>query len=97
MSAVDFWLIAAELIVFGAAAFLAIMVWGRTREVPWMFIVIGVLSLYAGTILHTLDLLGAVNLDPYLYGGFSPVRTLIRVFPGISISIGFIRFIRGRL
>ena len=97
MSAVDFWLIAAELIVFGAASFLAIMVWGRTREVPWLFIVIGVLSLYAGTILHTLDLLGAVNLDPYLYNSFCPVRTLIHVFPGIAFSLGFIQFIRGRL
>ncbi|MFW5801072.1 MAG: hypothetical protein ACOCVC_03505 [Spirochaeta sp.] len=97
MHTLDFWLFAAELIVYGIAVFLAIMVWGRTRDVPWLFMVIGVISLYAGSILNVLDILGAVNLDPFVYNGASPVRILVRVFPGIAFSIGLFSHIRGRL
>ncbi|AFG36761.1 hypothetical protein [Spirochaeta africana] len=97
MHSLDFWQFTAELIVYGLAVFLAIMVWGRTRDVPWLFMVIGVISLYAGSILDALHVLGAVNLDPITYAGASPVRILVQVFPGIAFAIGFLSYIRGRI
>ena len=97
MHTLDFWLFTAELLVYGIAVFLAIMVWGRTRDVPWLFIVIGVISLYASTILDALHILGAVNLDPVIYAGASPVRILVQVFPGIAFAIGLLSHVRGRL
>lgn len=92
----ELYLFAAELLVYGAASFLAIIAWSRTRDVPWLFIVIGVISLYAANILHALDILGAVELDPLVYAGFSPVRTVVRVLPGIAFAAGLLSFIRSR-
>lgn len=97
MTSSQFWIFAAELFIFGIASFLAIIVWSKTREIPWLFMVIAVLSLYASSILHALDLLGAVNLDPVVIGDVSPVRILVQIVPGLALISGFIAYIRGRL
>ena len=50
--------ISTKLILGGAAAVFAIAVWARTREAPWLFVVLGILSFYADTIFTILEAAG---------------------------------------
>jgi hypothetical protein len=46
-------------LVLGAmASFLAIMLWSRTRDAAWIFIIIGTIIAYIDTIFSILNLLG---------------------------------------
>jgi hypothetical protein len=48
----------ARLVLGTAAAFLAIMLWAKTRDVAWMLMVIGTIATYIDTIYSILDLFG---------------------------------------
>ena len=47
-----------RLILGAAAAFLAIMLWSKTRDIAWMLIVVGILAAYIGIIYSILDMFG---------------------------------------
>ena len=47
MSAADTILLVSRLATAAVAAFLAILLWSRTRDLAWMLIVIGVIASYA--------------------------------------------------
>jgi hypothetical protein len=47
-----------RLAVGGIASFLAILVWAKTRDAPWMLIVIGTIANYAASVYSTLTLFG---------------------------------------
>jgi hypothetical protein len=50
--------IAFRLALGGAASFLAILVWAKTRDIPWMLIVIGTILGYIASVYATLALFG---------------------------------------
>ena len=45
-------------IIMGIAAFLAIVVWVKTRDISWIFIVLSVIGFYVGIIYKTLLFFG---------------------------------------
>jgi hypothetical protein len=47
-----------RLAVGGIASFLAILVWAKTRDAPWMLIVIGTIANYIASVYSTLALFG---------------------------------------
>ena len=47
-----------RLAVGGIASFLAILVWAKTRDAPWMLIVIGTIANYIASVYSTLTLFG---------------------------------------
>lgn len=65
-------------LVLGAiAAFFAIISWTRARSLQWVFVIIGILASYAGTLYRALK----------LFGFFSGPELLINATPlGILIS-----------
>lgn len=67
--------------VMALATFLAIVVWSRVRDVPWMLIVIGILSGYAD-ILYLLLVQFGLLPDPSLSKGAS--AALAFVFPNLA-------------
>ncbi|THB63024.1 MAG: hypothetical protein D6B26_06455 [Spirochaetaceae bacterium] len=93
----EFWQFAADLLFYGIAALLAIFVWGRTREIAWLSMVVGVIAMYAASILEAIHLLGAVNLDPFLIYGASPIRIFVNILPALFFAFGFAGFLRSRL
>jgi len=58
------------------AAFFAIMLWSKTRDVAWMFIAIGTIFAYLETIYSVLRLFGLTG-EQLLIGGSVPVVKIL--------------------
>jgi hypothetical protein len=48
----------------GLAAFFAIMLWSKTRDVAWMLMVIGAIAGYVETVYSILDIFGIMGDQP---------------------------------
>lgn len=58
MDAGEILFIVSRLTTGALAAFFAIMLWSKTRDVAWMLIVIGTIAAYVETVYSILDLFG---------------------------------------
>ncbi len=79
-----------KLILGGIAAFLAIMLWNKTRDSAWMSLVAGAITGYAGTVFDLLIKIGLVgNFDITVFG--LPIITLVFSFvPTLFFILAFI-------
>ena len=58
------------------AAFLAILLWSRTRDLAWMLMVMGAIASYAETVYSMLELFGVIgNNAPRI--GSMPVASIV--------------------
>ena len=65
-----------RLILGALAAFLAIMLWSKTRDIAWMLIVIGTITAYIEIVYSILELLGiAAHYD--LFIGSVPLAAIL--------------------
>ena len=55
--------ISSQLVLGAAAAFLAIMLWPRTRDAAWMLIILGIITMYIETVYSVLNVFGIGALD----------------------------------
>jgi hypothetical protein len=81
MSSGDTILLASRLATAAVAAFLAILLWSRTRDLAWMLIVIGVISSYADILFDLLARLGLVDESRYSLFGIPVGRVLLSNLP----------------
>lgn len=81
MSSGDTVLLVSRLAISAVAAFLAILLWSRTRDIAWMLIVIGVIASYADILFGLLAELGLVNEARYTYFGIPLGRILLSNLP----------------
>ncbi len=78
-------------LLFGAfATFCAILLWSRTREVAWIFIIIAVIVSYADIVLATLRTYGILGPEPQLANGIPITRVLLEDLPLAFSGIGFV-------
>ncbi len=95
----DVSVLVARLVVVAVTAFLAILLWSRTRDLAWMLIVIGIIASYAGLLFDLLVSYGLLDKE-----GFSPLgiplgEILFSNLPYLFFSAAFIVMIlrkRGR-
>jgi hypothetical protein len=76
-------LILIDNILAGVAAFLAIVVWVKTRDISWIFIVLSVIGFYVSIIYKTLLLFGIVVSDTVL--GINVVDMMFNYIPIILL------------
>jgi hypothetical protein len=76
MSAGTIALLVSQLATAAVAAFLAIVLWSRTRDLAWMLIVIGVIASYAYIVFDLLGRLGIVDEERFKLLGL-PVGRII--------------------
>jgi hypothetical protein len=81
MSAGDTVLLVSRLATAALAAFLAILLWSRTRDLAWMLIVIGVIASYADILFDLLARLGIVDESRYAVFGLPLGRILLANLP----------------
>ena len=82
-------------LVFGAgSAFLAIILWSRTRDSAWMFIVVGTIFRYGQIMYGTFGLFGIVKTDIILIPGYLGIDTVLENLPYLFFIIAFIIMIR---
>jgi len=89
-------LLLAKLITGFAATLTAVLLWSKTRESAWMFVVLGTVFLYSEIIFSTLELLGLANFYFFTIYGISLINLIFAVFPFIFFTIGFILFLASR-
>jgi len=70
--------------------FLAIMLWPKTHDPPWMFVIAGLVFNYVGIILKSLELFGLSQLDTGVAWLNIVVSVLIGNIHYASISVGLI-------
>jgi hypothetical protein len=68
--------ISSRLILGALAAFFAIMLWSKTRDVAWMLLVIGAIASYAEIVYSVLGMFGITEGSVFLVGSV-PLATLI--------------------
>ena len=79
-----------KLALGGIAAFLAIMLWSRTRDAAWMCIVAGAVTGYAGMVYELLEKLGIILAGTVQLHGIPVSSLLFALVPGLFIILGFI-------
>ncbi|MDA8425030.1 MAG: hypothetical protein M0Z80_02745 [Treponema sp.] len=77
-----------------AAAFLAILLWSRTRDLAWMLIVIGAIASYADIIFGLLSRLGIVDESRYAVFEIPVGRILLSNLQYILLCAALVVMIR---
>jgi hypothetical protein len=81
MNSGDTILLVSRLATAAAAAFLAILLWSRTRDLAWMLVVIGVIASYADILFDLLGRLGLIDEARYSFLGIPIGRILLVNLP----------------
>jgi hypothetical protein len=94
MSVGDIVLLASRLATAAVAAFLAILLWSRTRDLAWMLIVIGVIASYADILFGLLAQLGLVDETRYSLLGLPLGRMILANLPYLFLCSALLVMIR---
>jgi hypothetical protein len=81
---------AARLLVGAFATFCAILLWSRTRDMAWTFVIIGAILSYAGIVYANLIAFGIMESELLVYGGVPVVRIILDDLPVLFMGIGFL-------
>jgi len=71
------------------AAFFAIMLWSKTRDVAWMLIVIGTIAAYVETVYAILNLFGISGVNIIMIGSMPLMSILLPCLPTVFFIAAF--------
>ena len=78
-------------LLFGAfATFCAILLWAKTRDMAWTFVIVGTILSYAGIVYANLLRFGILEADIFSYAGFPLVSMALDDLPFLFLGIGFL-------
>jgi len=81
---------ASHLALGAFATFCAILLWSRTRDLAWTFIIIAVILSYADIVLATLRGFGILDEDLLSYRGVPVLRIALADLPLLFSGLGFV-------
>lgn len=87
-------MLVSRLATTAVAAFLAILLWSRTRDPAWMLIVIGVIASYADILFDLLARLGLIEESRYALFGLPLGRILLANLPYLFLCAALVVMIR---
>ena len=90
MDLAAFWAEAAHLLFGAFATFCAILLWSRTRDMAWTFVIVGAIVSYAGIVYGTLAAFGIIDPDDFALRGVHVVEMALANLPPLFLGIGFI-------
>jgi hypothetical protein len=79
-----------HLVVGAFATFCAILLWSRTRDMAWTFLIIGAIISYADIVFTTLGTFGVLVEDPLVYHGIPILRLALANLPLLFSGVGFL-------
>jgi hypothetical protein len=85
----------ARLVIGAFCTFLAILLSSKTREPAWLFIIFGIICIYAQVVLSTLEGFGIMNTNQLIFG-VQLFKIAIENVPLFFISIGLVLAIRSK-
>ncbi|HEY9594649.1 MAG TPA: hypothetical protein VHE79_09235, partial [Spirochaetia bacterium] len=78
-------------LVLGAfTTFCAILLWSRTRDMAWTFVIIGAIVSYADIVISTLRNFGILGTDLMAYKGVPVLQIALANLPLLFSGIGFL-------
>ncbi|MCP5514682.1 MAG: hypothetical protein H7A26_04370 [Spirochaetales bacterium] len=80
----------ADNILAGIAAFIAIIVWVKTRDSSWVFIVLAVLGYYTSVIYNTFIFFGIILQGNYVLYGIDLIYAAFRYIPVLFLIIALV-------
>jgi hypothetical protein len=81
---------ASHLALGAFATFCAILLWSRTRDLAWTFLIIGAIISYADIVLATLRGFGFIAEDLLNYKGVPVLQIALANLPLLFSGIGFV-------
>ena len=81
--------IISQLVLGAVVSFLAIMLWSRTRDAAWMFLIIGVLISYIEIVYSILGLFGMSGGDFILIGSVPVITFILPLIRMLFFAAGF--------
>lgn len=82
-------------LIFGAGStFLAILLWSRTRDSAWMFIVVGTIFRYGQIMYDTFGIFGIVGDEFMLIPGYLGINTILENLPYVFFIVAFLIMLR---
>lgn len=82
-----------KLALGGIAAFCAILLWSKTRDIAWMSLVAGTVTSYAGIVFEMLDGFGIITSKGYSILGIPIATLLFATIPTLFYITAFILMI----
>jgi len=79
-----------KLVLGGITAFLAIMLWSKTRDAAWMSLVAGAVTSYAGIVYDMMVRLGIIIPGGLSVAGIPLATLLFTVIPSCFFILAFI-------
>ena len=79
-----------KLFLGGVVGFFAIMIMSKTRELSWMFMVIGFLLSYAALVFELMVKLGVLTLGSIYVFGLPLASLICAVVPSVFFLLAFI-------
>ncbi len=93
MEFADFVLIISKVAVGGIATFFAVLLWSKTRDIAWIFVIIGTIVQYINIIYTTLEMFGITgNIVVTIYG-VPALKLLLSILPMVFFIFAFITVI----
>ena len=71
------------------AAFFAIMLWSKTRDIAWMLMVIGTIAAYVETVYSILNILGISSIHIFVIGSISLMSIILPCLPTVFFIAAF--------
>jgi hypothetical protein len=90
MEVVSFARDASHLAVGAFATFCAILLWSRTRDIAWTFVIIAAILSYADIVLATLRGFGVLGEDLLSYRGVPVLQIALADLPLLFSGLGFL-------
>ena len=81
---------ASRLALGAFATFGAILLWSRTRDLAWTFLIIAAVLTYADIVLGTLRGFGILGEDLLSYGGIPVLQIALADLPLLFAGVGFV-------
>jgi hypothetical protein len=78
-------------LVLGAlASFFAILLWSKTRDIPWMLMVMGTIAAYAETVYSILEIFGIAGTAVFVIGSVPAASILFPNLPTVFFLSAFV-------
>jgi hypothetical protein len=81
---------ATHLVLGAFCTFCAILLWSRTRDMAWTFVIIGAIVSYADIVISTLKAFGILGADLMAYKGIPVLQIALANLPLLFSGIGFL-------
>lgn len=94
MELADLLLASSRLVLGAVATFFAILLWSRTRDIPWVLVIIGTLVLYAEIVYTTLERFGVVGAGPWSVAGVPLFKVALVNLPLVFYIAAFVVMVR---